>query len=173
MSTTLKQVRQQAGQLVRRDAARLAPGLGWFSLALGLTELLAPRLLAHALGMRGRETLLQAYGLREIAAGAGLLLSRRQAPWVWARVAGDALDIATLLAHARPSNPRPAGLAVGLAAVAGVTALDIACAKALSRAPAAAPRDYSDRVGMPLPVDQMRGAARREAKPVEAPQIAQ
>ena len=43
-------------------ADRLARALGWFSLGLGLAELLAPRLFTHALGMRGSEGLVRAYG---------------------------------------------------------------------------------------------------------------
>jgi hypothetical protein len=149
----------------RERRAALAPGLGWFSIALGLAEVLAPRLLAGALGLHGRERLLQFYGLRELGAGAGILLSRDKAPWLWSRVAGDMLDLATLLAHARPSNPRPAGLGAGIAAVAGVTLLDIACAQACSSAPqadalAAPIADYSGRSGLPRPADEMRGAAR-------------
>jgi hypothetical protein len=41
----------------------LARGLGVFSFALGLYELLAARSLTRALGMRGNETLVRAYGV--------------------------------------------------------------------------------------------------------------
>jgi hypothetical protein len=34
--------------------------LGWFSIGLGLAEILAPRALCRALGMEGREALVQA-----------------------------------------------------------------------------------------------------------------
>jgi len=156
----------QMMQLLPPARARaLAPGLGWFSIALGLIEVLAPRALAGALGMSGRERLLQFYGLRELGAGAGILLSKRPAPWLWARVAGDALDLATLLAHARPGNPRSAGLGTGIAAVAGVTLLDIASAQAWSREPQSLPApiaDYSDRSGWPQGIDAIRGAARHQ-----------
>jgi hypothetical protein len=53
--------------LSQQSAQSLAQGLGWFSIALGLTEMLAPRSLTRSLGMEGHETLVQAYGLREIA----------------------------------------------------------------------------------------------------------
>ena len=73
-----------------------AQGLGIFSLALGVAELLAPRTLARMTGMHGRETLIRAYGLREIVNGIGLLSSADPRPWLWGRVAGDALDLSTL-----------------------------------------------------------------------------
>ena len=73
-----------------------AQGLGVFSLALGVAELLAPRALARMTGMPGRETLIRACGLREIVNGIGLLASVDPRPWLWSRVAGDALDLSTL-----------------------------------------------------------------------------
>jgi hypothetical protein len=79
---------------------------------------------------------------------------------MWGRVAGDALDIATLAGRMQPG--RRLGPAIGLAAVAGVTALDVANAASLSardRRRAKAQFDYSDRSGFPRPPEQMRGAA--------------
>ncbi|HEX6706708.1 MAG TPA: hypothetical protein VF169_18260 [Albitalea sp.] len=139
-------------------ADRAARALGWFSVGLGLAELLAPRALGRAIGLRDGDGLLQAYGLREIATGVGLLTARNKAPWLWARVGGDALDLATLGAMA---EPRRAGTAAAIAAVAGVAAVDVATARAvqvqrLVRRPV---RDYSDRRGLPLPPQEMRGAA--------------
>ena len=61
----------------------LARGLGMFSIGLGLAEVFAARSLTRFLGMEGHETLIRAYGLREIANG-------RRNP----RVAGsDPLDV--------------------------------------------------------------------------------
>lgn len=54
-------------------------------------------------------------------------------------------------------------MALALAAVAGVTALDMYCATTLSgedTVPRPPLRDYSGRRGMPRPPAQMRGAAR-------------
>jgi hypothetical protein len=116
-----------------RDAGlALAEGLGWFSVGLGLAELLAPRPLAAWLGMGERAGLVRAYGAREIATGAAILLARGDpTPWIWARVAGDGLDIATLAAGLSGDNPRRGNVGVALAAVGGVTALDVACARML------------------------------------------
>ena len=122
--------------LSEADAIALARGLGWFSIGLGLAELLAPRALARSLGMPGRTGLLQVYGLREIGAGIGALAARDPTPWIQGRVAGDALDLATLAA-AYPDNRRKGSLLLAVAAVAGVTVLDVACAGALARERAA------------------------------------
>src|SRR5947209_6955253 len=91
----------------RHDAVglKLATGLGWFSIGLGLMEILATRALTRALGMRGREPLVQTYGWREIGTGIAILSSSDPTPWIWARVLGDALDIGTLAAHLDDENP--------------------------------------------------------------------
>jgi L-ascorbate metabolism protein UlaG (beta-lactamase superfamily) len=79
---------------------QLARSLGWFSLGLGIAEVLAPKRLGKLIGAPGREWLLRAAGLREIASGVGLLTAREDAgalsKWMWARVAGDAVDLALL-----------------------------------------------------------------------------
>jgi len=102
----------------------IARGLGWFSVGLGLAEIVAPRRLAGFVGLTGRERLLRAYGLREIGAGAAILARRRPAAGVWARVAGDALDLATLGAATAPTNPKRGRALGAVGAVAGITALD-------------------------------------------------
>ncbi|HEY8564185.1 MAG TPA: cyclase dehydrase [Beijerinckiaceae bacterium] len=140
----------------------LARGLGWFSIALGLVELTAPRALTRALGMRGKERLVQAYGAREIATGVALLAAKDPTPYVWGRVGGDALDIATLATGLEGKNPKKDNVWLALAAVGGVTAVDFYCAQALSREsrqPLPPPRDYANRRGFPRPPEEMRGAA--------------
>jgi hypothetical protein len=154
---------------MNREAAsrRTARGLGWFSIGLGLTEIFFARSLARTLGLRGQEGVLRFYGLREIATGIGIFASRENpAPWIWGRVAGDALDIATLAANVS-GNPRKAQIALALANVAGVTAVDIVTAQqlsALDRKARTPLRDYSDRAGYGKPLETMRGIARKDFK---------
>ena len=76
----------------------VAKGLGYFSIALGIAELVAPRTVCRAVGIAGQENLVRAYGAREIATGIAILASHDATPWIWGRVAGDALDIATVAA---------------------------------------------------------------------------
>jgi hypothetical protein len=149
----------------RGTAGRMAGGLGWFSIALGLMEVAAAGPLARGLGLRGQETLLRAFGLREIVNGVGLLTAADRLPWMQGRIAGDALDIATLLALARRSR-NPGAVALGFAAVLGVTMLDLVCAEALRseetdrETRARAVRAYAGRSGFPSGAQAARGAAR-------------
>lgn len=157
----------------RRPAAMMAQGLGWFSIGLGVAELLGAQRLAHALGMPERAGLLRAYGMRGIVTGIGILAGGRQAPWLWGRVGGDLLDLVTLAPALGPDNPRRTTAAVATAAVAGTAAADFACARAIARQERrpALVYDYSDRRGFPRPAEMMRGAARDAAKwrPVKTP----
>jgi hypothetical protein len=141
----------------------LARGLGLFSIALGIAEVTAPRALARALGMRGQEGLIAGYGVREIATGIGILASKDPTPWIWGRVAGDGLDLATLATALEGNNPKKGNVGIAMVAVAGVTALDVYCAQTLSReSPHPLPplQDYSDRTGYPRGIEQSHGAAR-------------
>jgi hypothetical protein len=144
------------------SAETLARGLGWFSLALGAAELLGAKSMARWLGMESHEGLIRAYGAREIATGIGILAQRDPTPWIWGRVAGDALDLATLGNALRDRHAKHDRIAVAFGAVAGATVLDIVCANALTgQEPRQRRRfDYSDRSGLPRPPQQMRGAAR-------------
>jgi hypothetical protein len=147
-------------------ARKLAAGLGCFSIALGVVELVATRCLTNILGMRGKEDLLRAYGVREIATGIGILAAKDPTPWIWGRVAGDALDLATLAGYCTDDSPEPENAGIAILNVAAVTALDVYCARKLSqegrgygRGNEQPPRDFSDRSGFPRPPEEMRGAA--------------
>ena len=115
-------------------AEKIAQRLGWFSIALGVTELIAPSLVARVCGGKGRHTaLIRLYGIREIASGL-LIFSggRRPAAGMWSRVAGDAIDLATLGAAAVHPSTNKAGVAFATMNVLAVTAMDIDCARRLT-----------------------------------------
>ena len=141
---------------------RLAKALGWFSLGLGLTELIAPGAITRALGMQGKEGLVRAFGAREI--GHGLLtLSPDKQVGLWSRVAGDGLDIATLMGGLRDDNPKRDNVAIALAMVLGVTLLDVIGAQSTTVRHSrnrGERRLYRDRSGFPRGVQAARGAAR-------------
>ena len=147
----------------------LARGLGWFSIGLGLAELVAPRGLTRALGLQGHERLVQAYGVREIATGVAILAAKDPTPWIWGRVGGDALDLATLAGGFHEDNRQKGSVGVALGAVAAVSALDVYCASALSasREPPQPRRDYRGRSGFPRGTEAMRGAAGDFAVPAD------
>ncbi|WP_163990981.1 hypothetical protein [Pyxidicoccus caerfyrddinensis] len=116
---------------------QLAKGLGWLSIGVGLTELMVPRALARFLGVKeARPALLRVSGLREVAVGVGILLSpARAAPWVWARVVGDVLDLVGL-GRALRNSPKKGSLGFALSNVVAATAVDALCARRLSSSPA-------------------------------------
>ncbi len=129
------QSRPQDRGVMGINEEQLARGLGWFSIGLGLTELLAPRAIGRLVGSRNHNTLVnRAYGLREIAAGVGIL-ARFQAgwPWLWSRVAGDVMDLAALGAVLRdPQNDR-GKTAFGHRFRGRGNRLDVLCAQRLGR----------------------------------------
>jgi uncharacterized membrane protein len=126
---------RESRPLGEASAERLAHALAWFSVSLGLAEMLAPRLISRLVGGDGKYTnLIRLYGLRELASGLMIFgQGTRPATAVWARVAGDAVDIATLAAAGASPRMNKGGVAVAAAGVLGVTALDLYCARGLTR----------------------------------------
>lgn len=109
---------------------QLTTGLGWFSIGLGLWETAAPGSLGRLIGVEdtsANRNLLRFYGVREMAAGIGILSGANPRNWLWARVAGDALDLASLGKSLTSDTSSKGKLAAATAAVAGVAALDVYC----------------------------------------------
>jgi uncharacterized membrane protein len=122
----------------------LARGLAWFSLGLGALEVAAPRRLARFLGIDHHDALFRVLGFREMASGLGILAQRHPTAGVWSRVGGDVVDL-SLLAAALGRSTAPHRVMASLAAVGGVTALDVVVGDRLARRSSAlgtqAPRD--------------------------------
>jgi hypothetical protein len=78
--------------------------------------------------MQGKETLGRACGAREIASGI-FFLSPDKKVGLWRRIAGEELDVATLLAGLRDNNTKRDNLALALAIVLGVTLLNLFAAQ--------------------------------------------
>jgi hypothetical protein len=154
----------------------MARGLGMLSLMLGAMEVTGARKIAAMLGIRGQERLIMLCGAREILQGAAILAARDPTLWVWVRVAGDALDIGTLAAeHYAGNRSRTRSMAVALAGVLGISAMDVMNARRLSREnrePWSPAIDFSKRSGLPgRTARPRRGRARRPAaslQPAEA-----
>ncbi len=128
-------------------AAGLANALGWVAIGVGLAAALSPRTVGRAAGLdsgvRTRRTL-RAIGLRDLVSGSGLLMRPQQPGWLWARVAGDALDLGLLAAAGRR---RPDGrITVASALIAGVTVLDLLAAWDRQRIAQASP--HTPRAGV-------------------------
>jgi uncharacterized membrane protein len=124
----------------RRTPARRGDpsvGLGLAGVALGLVKLLAPRALSRLAGVGDvavAPPLVRALGAREVVVGVGLIATRRPAPWLWARVAGDVVELALLGAALRRPRANRRRLAGALGVLGGVAALDAALAVAATRA---------------------------------------
>ena len=122
-------VRSETAGRNRRGGGKdaVARSLGWFSLGLGVAQVAAPRRVARLVGVSDGRTatfVIRAVGARELAAGVGTLARPKPAGWLWARVAGDATDLAllgTAAATAARSRPR---IAAAMAVVAGVAVAD-------------------------------------------------
>lgn len=128
----------------KRPERTMADLLGWASLGLGLPETLSPGRVDRLIGVepnsQNRAITVLACGLRELAAGGSILTVERPRPVrsMWARVAGDALDLSLLVRALRSKPEDAARVAAAMAAVAGITAADVFTAVRLSRAPAEA-----------------------------------
>jgi uncharacterized membrane protein len=129
-------------------AQKMAIGLGFFSFGLGLAELLTPRAVAWVCGVESKNAnLIRLYGLRELQAGA-LIFSQGKKPAqsMWLRVAGDALDLASLgIASLSPKSSK-GRLLFATANVLAVTALDVLTAQKLSESKGWTTEDGSIRV---------------------------
>jgi hypothetical protein len=118
------------------NSQSLARGLAFFSVGLGLAELLAPRPVARTIGIdEDYENLLRFFGLREIGSGLGILQGN-PAVFLWSRVLGDAVDLACLSAALKSRHHERNRVIGAIAAVAGVAALDVWAAILHSRKPA-------------------------------------
>ena len=118
-----------------RNAGALGKALGVASFALGAPLLVVPGRVARAIGLDdtpGTRALARGVGAREFAAGAGLLTPSVSRAGLWARVAGDGMDLA-LLTNALRSRSNSRKVAAALAAVAGIAAADVLAALKASR----------------------------------------
>src|SRR4051812_15939548 len=133
------------------NAAQFSRSLGWFSIGLGATELFAPRFLARSIGVSDdHDRLIRVLGLREISSGLGLLARPRPTGFAWSRVAGDIMDLSLLGAAYTRLGSQPMSvsrshhddrrrLTFAIAAVLGVTAVDVMASIRLTRKPTSDP----------------------------------
>ena len=155
---------QRKGPSSLPAADRLARALGWFSIGLGVVELVAPGRIARTLGLEGSEGLIRAYGARELASAIPTL-SIDKPIGLAARVAGDALDLGTLATALHHGNPKRDNAMIATALVVGITLLDLTALAGTRSAHRRGPRsnrNYSNRSGLPRGVEASRGLARRD-----------
>lgn len=108
-------------------------GLGQNAIGLGLWGLIAPKGVNRFLGLQCTPQTTQVlFGARELATGMALFSDPTRASALWARVAGDAFDIAVLSRLVARGNPKHANARLALGVVLAVTALDLVAAIRLS-----------------------------------------
>ncbi len=154
------------------NAVALSRALGWFSIGLGLAELLGARDIARTMGMREARPLIRGFGLREIGTGLAILGTPAGPAGLWARVAGDVLDLVALGRVASDRwNPRRDNAVLGFLTVAGVTLVDITVAMMLhqraARASVTAKRTRIDALARP-PATPAATARMDKAAPAQA-----
>lgn len=145
---------------ILRSADRLARGVGWLSIGLGITDVVLGGRIARGLGLNGKAWLARAAGAREIANGAAILLAEDPTPWVWGRIAADGFDLAVIARGMAPDGRKRLNSAIGFGLVAGVTALDVVCVLGLEQRQRRIKHpDYSRHSGFPKGVEASRGIA--------------
>lgn len=103
--------------------------LGQNAIGLGLWGLMAPKGVNRFLGLQNSpQTTQLLFGAREMATGMALFSDPTRSSALWARVAGDAFDIAVLSKLNRPDNPKRGNARLALGVVLAVTALDLIAA---------------------------------------------
>ena len=117
----------------------LSDFLGFFSIGLGLAEVLAPTAMARLIGIKHpndrNRTTLRLMGLREITSGIAILSNQQPKKAVMSRVAGDAIDLALLGATLANSENDRGRTLFAAANVLAVTALDVMASKSLAQQP--------------------------------------
>lgn len=128
-------------------AQQAARRLGLLSLGLGAVQLVAPERVSRLAGVDDSavaRAAVRLVGVRELVQAAGLLRGRRPAEWIWARFAGDVVDISALV---WALNTRHGGRRLRAAfvsgAVVGIAAVDLLAAARVVRSRAAAERGKS------------------------------
>jgi hypothetical protein len=107
--------------------------LGQNAIGLGLWGLLAPKGVNRFLGLTNSpQTTQLLFGAREMATGMALFSDPTRAGALWARVAGDAFDIAVLSGLTKRDNPKNGNARLALGVVLAVTALDLVAAVRMS-----------------------------------------
>jgi uncharacterized membrane protein len=108
-------------------SAKTAKFLGWFSLGLGIPQLVSPGDVNRMIGVRDdpvSRLWQRIVGARELAAGAGIVPRRRPTEFLWGRVAGDAMDLALLVKAFRAKRESTVRLTAATASVAGIAVVD-------------------------------------------------
>ena len=115
----------------------IATAMGLFSVGLGVSQVLAPGRMARCVGLRDEHknrSMMRWIGVRELVCGIGIFARRKPAGFMWARTAGDVMDLALLRAAFGSRGTEKERVLAATAAVAAVTALDFTGSLKLTQA---------------------------------------
>ncbi|HXK62400.1 MAG TPA: SRPBCC family protein [Acidobacteriota bacterium] len=146
--------REETGQVrFSQSQKAMAKGLGWFSIGLGVTQVIVPDRLCTFIGVPYRPGLMRLMGAREIVSGVGIV-TRPARPnfWLWSRVVGDALDLALLGMALGSDESERDRVVITTAAVAGVAAIDMISA---ASAPDGEPLRVRKAITINRPIDEV------------------
>lgn len=138
------------------NADRIARGLGWISLGVGLARILAPRAVCRIVGLPVAPTLTRLRGVHELASGFAILADpHRRSSGLNARIAGDAVDLAGLALTAALGGSHKRRLNVAIAVTAGLAALDVYCSRELIEQRRPAPRHVHATITVNRPAHEL------------------
>lgn len=144
------------------DDHRWSRGLGWLSVGLGLTELTFAEGICRLFALPGRAGLVRMLGARELATGMGLLAQPERRPWVWGRVAGDAIDLSLLGATLNKPKAALGWRIAATVAVLGITLVDVFAASKPSVRRTARLGNLGDLEAQGGPAESWRGSGLAE-----------
>lgn len=130
-----ERVRWQKDNAPIPNSEHLARALGWFSIGLGLAQIVTPRKVAGLIGVSQRGdtlTVMRTVGLRELVSGVGILSQEKPTGWLQARLGGDVIDLALLAKASEARDADPDRIKLAAVAVVGVTIADLICSQQLS-----------------------------------------
>lgn len=150
--------------LARSPGATMTSALGWLSIGLGVTALVAPGAVLSLVGLdkrRDRErarSAVSALGFRELVSGALLMSTVTSGLGLWSRVLGDAMDLALLSGgRSRGDSARNrTATATATAIITGVLLIDLVAAVAGGRARRGATVELRRAVTIRRPVSEVR-----------------
>lgn len=112
-------------------------GMGWLSVGLGLAQVVAPAGVARLMGVTNTDASLwamRAAGVRELAAGLGMLRRPRSNAVLWMRLAGDVIGLALVVRQLSAKPRSKTRLALAAIAALGSTVVDAKAAIDSTRA---------------------------------------
>lgn len=138
---------------------RLAKALGWFSVGLGVPQVLVPGRVNRLIGVddtRRNRAMMRAVGVRELGGAAGILDRPRPAGFLFARVVGDTMDLLLLGAALRGKGNARRRVGAAAVAVAGVAVLDVIASAKTSRSSDPTTREGAVRARTAITVNRPR-----------------